>query len=125
MIESLTGVINLVIRQKQKSHTIHLLRALPLLHLLRDNHQKDVVRPSAIKWTDPSIDFTATQQLMSSEKGSVVHQLLLIDHACVKYFCVRFNVYRSLICTYYSTNVLLHLLYNYGNQIIIMRLQFS
>ena len=74
MIESLTDVINLVISQKQKSHTIHLLKALPLLHLLRGDctpFQQCVVQMSATRWNDPSsIDFTTTQQVMSSEKGS-------------------------------------------------------
>ena len=84
MIESLTKVINLVIGQKQESHTIHLLRALPLFHLLRGDcipFQHYVVRPSDIIWNDPYIDFTATQQVMSSKKSSVIiHELLLFDH---------------------------------------------
>ena len=83
MIESLSNVIKLVIALKNESHTIHLLRALPLLHLLRGDctpFQHCVVRPSAIIWNDPSIDFTTTQQVISSNKGSVIHQLLSADH---------------------------------------------
>lgn len=74
MIESLTDVIKLVIDLKEESYTNHLLKALPLLHLLRGNctpFQECVVRPSVIKWNDRYIDFTTTQQVISSKKGSV------------------------------------------------------
>ena len=84
MMESLTDVIKLVKSQKQESHTIHLLRALPLLHLLRGDctpFQQCVVRPSDISWNDHSIDFITTQQVMSSNTSSVlIHKLLLSDH---------------------------------------------
>lgn len=80
MIESFSHVIKLVIDQKVESYTIDLLKAFPLLHLLRGDctpFQQCVVRPYAINWGDPYIDLTTTQQKMSSSKGSVSHQLLL------------------------------------------------
>ena len=97
MIESLTDVIKLVIDLKEESHTIHLLKALPLLHLLRGDctpFQEYVVHPSVIMWNDTYIDFTTTQQVVSSKKGSVIHQLLSADHVIeIILFCATFFVY--------------------------------
>ena len=73
MINSLTAFINQI--QLNESHTVHLLKALPLLHLLRGDcvpHEQYVVRPSVIDWEDPVIDLKSTQQMMTYKKGSVV-----------------------------------------------------
>ena len=75
MIDSLTDIINRVMVRQDESHTVHLLKALPLLHLLRGDcvpHEQCVVQPSAIDWRDPTIDLRATQQMMTYKKGSVV-----------------------------------------------------
>ena len=75
MIDSLTDIINRIMVQQNESHTVHLLKALPLLHLLRGDcapHEHYVVQPSAIKWKDPAIDLRATQQMMTYKKGSVI-----------------------------------------------------
>ena len=73
MIHSLTAFINQI--QLNESHTVHLLKALPLLHLLRGDcapHEQCVIRPSVIDWKDPAIDLRATQRIMTYKKGSVV-----------------------------------------------------
>ena len=74
MIDSLTAIINRIMVRQDESQTVHLLKALALLHLLRGDsgpHEKYVVRPSAIKWKDLVIDLRATQQMMTYKKGSV------------------------------------------------------
>lgn len=113
MIESLTDVIKLVIGLKQESHTIHLLRALPLFHLLRGDctpFEPRVVRPSAIIWNDSYVDLTTTQQVMTSKKGSVVHQLLYIlaDHVQNIFVQVFFR-FRYINCSMYGVFVKLYL----------------
>ena len=75
VIDSLTAIINRIMARQDESHTVHLLKALPLLHLLRGDcspNEQSVMRPSAIKWKDPIIDLRATQQMMTYKKGSVV-----------------------------------------------------
>lgn len=103
MMESLTDVIKLVINLKEESHTLHLLKALPLLHLLRGDctpFQQRVVRPSAIRWDDPCIDLTTTQQVMSScKKGSVIYYQLIM----IEIFCATFFVYTQQLA-FNSTN---------------------
>ena len=74
MIESLSDVMNHIIRRHQESHTIHILKALPLLHLLRGDcvaHKQCVVHPSAIVWRDPDVDLQTTNHLMYYKEGSV------------------------------------------------------
>ena len=74
VMESLTDVMNHVIRRRQASHTIHVLKALPLLHLLRGDctvHKQCAVHPSAIVWTDPDVDLQTTNHLMYFNRGSV------------------------------------------------------
>ena len=73
VIHSLTAFINQI--QLNESHTVHLLKALPLLHLLHGDcapHEQCVVRHAAIDWKDPAIDLRETQQIMTHKKGSVV-----------------------------------------------------
>lgn len=74
MIESLTDVMNQVIRRRQAQHTINILKALPLLHLLRGDciaHKQCVVHPSAIVWTDRWVDLQTINHLMYFREGSV------------------------------------------------------
>lgn len=58
MIKALIAIVNRVIGIDQEEHAIHLLKALPLLHLLRGDckpRQQIVIRPSTIEWTDTDI----------------------------------------------------------------------
>ena len=94
----------LIINQIQlnESHTVHLLRGLPLLHLLRGDcapHEQCVVCHFAIDWKDPAIDLRETQQIMTHKKGSVVvcqlesiiyhvlKQRYTSHHLCYPYIC--------------------------------------
>ena len=74
MISALTYAIN-SIAQHRGSHHIHLLKALPLLHLLRGDcaaHEQSVIHPSDIVWTDPCVNLNTANQLMYHKKGSVL-----------------------------------------------------
>ena len=71
MIEALTAVMD---RISKTDCTVHLLKALPLVHLLRGDCgpcEQIVVRPSAIEWTTPGVKLGTIRNKMDFKKGCV------------------------------------------------------
>ena len=66
------------IQRYKEELTIHLLKALPLLHFLRGDcvpYQQLVVQPTKIKWGDPELQLATVQHLMYYKKGSALQYL--------------------------------------------------
>ena len=67
--ESLIGIMNVIILQRKPEFTILLLKALPLLHILRGDcspNEQRVVQPSNIVWFDRDIRLGIVRQTMLS-----------------------------------------------------------
>ena len=73
--KSLIATMNQIISQRNREFTIHLLKAIPLLHFLRGDctpHEQRVVQPSKIKWLDPDIHLGTVHSETFYEKMSVI-----------------------------------------------------
>ena len=70
-MDSLTNVMNRIIHRHNVVHTLHLLKALPLLHFLRGDcghFEKLVLSPADVsKWTDPAIKLGTIKNTICSE----------------------------------------------------------
>lgn len=79
MIKSLIEVMNCIIRQREV-HIINLLKALPLLHLLRGDctpHEHRVVHPAAIVWTDSDVDLKTAANYLHYKRGLVMYYVVM------------------------------------------------
>ena len=76
MVESLTHLFSSIASKGKGHHTIHLLRALPLIHFLRrDSVPNELVLLSS-KWTvweDPHLNFGEVHDTMEHKAGYVNH----------------------------------------------------
>ena len=86
MTKALSVLFNRIVKRNKfkVDYTIHLLKALPLLHLLRGDcgpHERIIVRPSAIKWMDPVIDLQPVRYRMEQRKGCVLF-IRCFDQSC-------------------------------------------
>ena len=87
MIKSLIDTMNQIIRQRKREFTVHLLKALPLLHFLRGDcspRGQCVVQPV---WLDPDIHLGTVRYEMLYEKESAI-KLLNVHMACIVYATV-------------------------------------
>ena len=74
VVKSLTHLFNSVANQSKDNHTIHLLRALPLIHFLRKDSVPNESVLIALKWTaweDPHLNFEKVYKTMESKAGYV------------------------------------------------------
>ena len=73
---------------KEEEDVIHLLKAYPLLHLLRGDcapGEQTIVRPSAIKWGDLTHALRSTSHMMCYKKGLIIYLVLYVKFNAFQY----------------------------------------
>ena len=76
LVEGLTHLFNSIASKSKDHHTVHLLRALPLIHFLRKDSVPNEPRALTLKWTaweDPHLHFENVYRTMESKAGYVDH----------------------------------------------------
>ena len=70
-MDSLTNFMNRIIDRQNDVHTPHLLKALPLLHFVREdcgrNEQLVLLPADIIKWKDPTIKLATMKYTIRSK----------------------------------------------------------
>ena len=74
VIESITRLFMFAVDKlnRRKEYFIDLMKALPLIHFLRDNydpHKKTEVTPSKVKWGDNSLKLSSLRDSVHQNSG--------------------------------------------------------
>ena len=91
--ESLNGIMVQFINKCSEDFTIHLLKALPLLHFLRGDctpYEELVCWPTDMKWREYRLDFAKIRSTIEHKKGSAFSAVVISVIHAHKPLCPRF-----------------------------------